>query len=600
MEVDGEAKADKGDQEYYPVALLVEELRHEDIEKRIHSIRSLAHISEALGQKRTRDELLPFLGEFQDDEDHVLVTLAEEIKKLVPQVGGAEYAYTLLAPLEEVASVDEVVVREAAVDALKEIACLMPADHISKHFCQLINRFSATDTWFTSKVSTCGLFGVALKRVNKIDAQNDLLNKFFELCQDSTPMVRRAAANALGEVAASVVEKDQQNRVLETFSHLLQDDQDSVRVLNVQNILALGRTLDLETIDAELSKAIRTCAEDPSWRVRYTVADACRQMCDMIPRDQWEENSTIQLVLDTYATCLQDQEAEVRGIASVRLADVVEVRPTADYLRYILPSLEHMINDMNMHVRSALGGSILKVAPLVGKQLTVDHVIPLALKFLRDEHPDVRLKIISTLPSLNSVIELGTMNEFLVNAVLELSEDPNWRVRNGLLEHTPLLAQFIDEQTFSEKFAPVCVKWLRDPVWSVREAAAVNLRDLTKVYGCGWAETHLLPCLDELSQDVSYLCRMAALTGIVALSEEFDPEKNAVRILPIFENLCSDYAPNVRFAVANSMGTLKNRVTPEVWEKQVLPLLNKLMKNDDDPDVQYFADCAHSAIEAVH
>ena len=58
-----------------------------------------------------------------------------------------------------------------------------------------------------------------------------------------------------------------------------------------------------------------------------------------------------------------------------------------------------MINDMNMHVRSALGGSILKVAPLVGKQLTVDHVIPLALKFLRDEHPDVRLKIISTLPS---------------------------------------------------------------------------------------------------------------------------------------------------------------------------------------------------------
>ena len=305
----------------------------------------------------------------------------------------------------EVASVDEVRVREAAVESLKDIAMKMPADHISKHFYQLINRFSATDTWFTSKVSTCALFGVALKRVNKIDIQNDLLNKFFELCNDSTPMVRRAAANALGEVAASLVDKEQQNRVLEVFSRLLQDDQDSVRVLNVQNILALGKTLDLETIDEELSKSIRLCADDPSWRVRYTVADACRQMCDMIPRAQWEENPTVQLILDIYATCLQDQEAEVRGIASVRLADVVEVRPTADYLRYILPSLEHMINDMNMHVRSALAGSILLVAPLVGKQLTVDHVIPLALKFLRDEHPDVRIKIIGTLPSYNFFLD---------------------------------------------------------------------------------------------------------------------------------------------------------------------------------------------------
>ena len=92
MEVDG-AKADK-EQEFYPVALLVEELRDEDMEKRMHSIRSLGHISKALGQKRTRDELLPFLGEFQDDEDEVLVCLAEEIKKLVPHVGGPEMAYT--------------------------------------------------------------------------------------------------------------------------------------------------------------------------------------------------------------------------------------------------------------------------------------------------------------------------------------------------------------------------------------------------------------------------------------------------------------------------------------------------------------------------
>jgi hypothetical protein len=46
-----------------------------------------------------------------DDEDEVLLAVAEELAKFVPLVGGPEYAYTLLAPLEGLAQVEETVVR---------------------------------------------------------------------------------------------------------------------------------------------------------------------------------------------------------------------------------------------------------------------------------------------------------------------------------------------------------------------------------------------------------------------------------------------------------------------------------------------------------
>ena len=46
----------------YPVAVLIDELKNEDIQLRLNSIRRLSTIATALGFERTRDELIPFLN----------------------------------------------------------------------------------------------------------------------------------------------------------------------------------------------------------------------------------------------------------------------------------------------------------------------------------------------------------------------------------------------------------------------------------------------------------------------------------------------------------------------------------------------------------
>lgn len=52
---------EEGDDNLYPIAVLIDELRNEDVQLRLNSIKKLSTIALALGVERTRKELIQFL-----------------------------------------------------------------------------------------------------------------------------------------------------------------------------------------------------------------------------------------------------------------------------------------------------------------------------------------------------------------------------------------------------------------------------------------------------------------------------------------------------------------------------------------------------------
>ena len=73
----------------------------------------MSTIALALGPQRARDDLVPFMQESLDDEDEVLLALADELgKNFEDYLGGSEYAHLLLGPLENLAAVEETLVRD--------------------------------------------------------------------------------------------------------------------------------------------------------------------------------------------------------------------------------------------------------------------------------------------------------------------------------------------------------------------------------------------------------------------------------------------------------------------------------------------------------
>lgn len=91
----------------------MDELRSEDVQLRLNAIHSIPTIALALGPDRAREELIPFLQDSVDDEDEVLLALAEELGKHFEQyIGGNEHAHVILGPLENLSNVEETLVRE--------------------------------------------------------------------------------------------------------------------------------------------------------------------------------------------------------------------------------------------------------------------------------------------------------------------------------------------------------------------------------------------------------------------------------------------------------------------------------------------------------
>lgn len=117
--------------------------------------------------------------------------------------------------------------------------------------------------------------------------QEQLRSQFGLLVHDETPMVRRQSANNLAkfvkEMPATIVVEE----MIPLFQHLASDDQDSVRLLTVEILIAIAEVVPKEQQSSHgvLLTALRSLIEDKSWRVRYMVADRFEKVCQHFSRD---------------------------------------------------------------------------------------------------------------------------------------------------------------------------------------------------------------------------------------------------------------------------------------------------------------------------
>jgi hypothetical protein len=96
---------------------------------------------------------------------------------------------------------------------------------------------------------------------------------FYQMmCNDDTPMVRRAAAANIGKVAAAMEKEYIASLILPLFRALTSDDQDSVRLLAIENSAAIAELLSQDENSMHVLPIVRSSVEDRSWRVRFSIA----------------------------------------------------------------------------------------------------------------------------------------------------------------------------------------------------------------------------------------------------------------------------------------------------------------------------------------
>jgi serine/threonine-protein phosphatase 2A regulatory subunit A len=447
-------------------------------------------------------------------------------------------------------------------------------------------------------------------------------------------MVRRQAANNLAKfvksMPASIVIED----MVPLFQHLAGDDQDSVRLLTVEVLIAIAEAVPKEQQSSHgvLLQALRSLFEDKSWRVRYMVADRFEKIAKAV-----DDEVLARDLVPAFVKLLKDTEAEVRTAISGQVPGFCQLVDRQALLRDIMPAIEELVTDSSQHVRAAFGNQISGLAPILGKRETTEHLLPMFLQMLKDEFPDVRLNIISKLEQVNDVIGIELLSQSLLPAIVQLAEDKQWRVRLAIIQYVPLLASQLGVQFFDDKLSNLCMSWLGDTVFSIREASTQNLKKLTEVFGVDWASEAIVPKVAAMAEHPNYLYRMTTCFAVSVcllyfqqpwpvtnmISQTLAPALSlpvlASAVLPILEKLVSDPIPNIRFNVAKSYAVLVDilRRIPDdglttlsklekdgkaagaegspkgqqLIQSQVLPQLEKLIQ-DEDVDVRFFASTA--------
>ncbi|KAH3902893.1 protein phosphatase 2A structural subunit TPD3 SCDLUD_000488 [Saccharomycodes ludwigii] len=587
----------------YPLALLMDELKHDDIANRVEAMKKVDTIAIALGPERTRDELIPFLTEVaQDDEDEVFAVLAEKLGSFVPYVGGPKYATVLLPPLEILSATEETIVRDKAVDSLNSIAQELSEEQIFHDFVPLIEHLATTE-WFSSKVSACGLFKSVIVRVKDDKFRKVLLQLFYNLVLDDTPMVRRAAAKNLPTLIDLLTQnirlstEDDWEFISNMFQKIVTDNQDSVKFLAVDVLISILKFFNTKKDYTHLPDLLHSAIQlitDEAWRVRYMAADRFIQLATEFV----EQPQLLQQFSQPFLSLCEDNESDVRKAIAKQVPGYSKLISKSDktiVLEKIFPAIQTLSMDENETVRTSLASEITNMAELLSKQECIDHLIPILLNMLKDECPDVTLNIISNLEVVNNVVGIDILSENLLPAITDLAIDVNWRVRMAIIKNIPLLAKQLSVQFFQERLSNLCLSWLWDSVYSIRDAAVENLTKLTEIFGSDWARdeiiSRLLKSKSQLLENFVYrITLLHALTGLVPV---VDYEVVIDKILPFVNHLSQDPVPNIRFNVAKSYAMIVERLDKDKYkdliDNTIIPKLQELTE-DQDPDVKFFAD----------
>lgn len=258
------------------IAIYIDELKCDDPNLKLVAVTKIIPIAQVLGPARTREELVPYLTEIieeYDNEDEFLIKLSEQIVLIKDYIGDKESVHLLLTPLEFIASIEEPKIREAAIKSIKGLVEGQSAEFYEEHFNQMVSRLVLWEN-YTSKISGAALIPLCFTKLSQ-EKKSGLRSLVKDLSKDDIPMVRRAVAQILIELADNVYSKEQFDEdIKEMIYTFLMDPIESVKLKTLEYLPELSKHIEAEEICSKVIDTILAMDKDnKNWRIRYHQLD---------------------------------------------------------------------------------------------------------------------------------------------------------------------------------------------------------------------------------------------------------------------------------------------------------------------------------------
>ncbi|CAD8061663.1 unnamed protein product [Paramecium sonneborni] len=569
-----------------PINLIIDELKSDDIRKRIHSVKHLDLIASTIGPDRTKNELIPFIQELLDDDDEVLIELAESLSKnFVELVGGQ--VQVLLPTFEALCRVEDASVREKAANQLKKCFTLLPDQKkVEELSIGIIKRLNDSD-YYMAKNAVVILIPAIINQVSQ-NNQNDLINIVLKISQDQIPQVRKFSSMYFQDLVRHypIVNDAFIQNILNSF---IKDEQDFIRMYIVDSLIASSKTAFFQKQQNFVLNMFKQLAEDQSWRVRYYFCEKLADIGDSVGKEGYRRNFQ-----NYHLKFLQDNEPEMKSIAALKIERVSSLMDADDIMNKLVPLLKSIQQDQNSFVRNSLASSVLALSPIIGKKNTSEQILPIFLNLLKDQDSEVRITLFKKLSLITNVLGVDSLSQSVIPALTELAQDKNWRIRASTIEVLSFFARAIGPEFLSDKVLKLLLDWLGDKVYSVRQTAIQQTAQLISILGIAWADRNLLTKIWSFQSIQNYLHRLTVLFTINQIATSLNNDYILKTILPLLQQMSKDSVANIRSNVCKTSISLAKEKGGNIVDplKKVLQSLC----DDQDAEVKYQA---KSALESL-
>mmetsp|Transcript_27735 Transcript_27735/g.54232 ORF Transcript_27735/g.54232 Transcript_27735/m.54232 type:complete len:588 (+) Transcript_27735:207-1970(+) len=543
--------------------LLVEEFKSDDVNDQLAAAKRISTIAINMGPDRSRSQLLPFLRSCVDEyTDEVLMTIAEGAGDLVGPVGGGDVAHSLLPLLEALAEQEETVVRAKAVESLVKVGKAMPGPLIQEHFAPMVKRLAGGD-FFTTRISAAGLLATIYPST-PMPTRPQLRKQYEQLAKDDMPMVRSAAFAHMPALAEAMEKEVLISELAPLFNELSSDVQESVREMAVGIVVKMVKLLSPDEASSLFGAFFDNIQTERSCTMRLhkarnfvPIAQAMHPARNI--RDQ------VQAFLQLMAI---DTEVEVRVAISKSLGDICKLLDGPTVLSQILPVVRELCqatadpnqlvtHQTNLELREYIAENICGVATVLGRESTVNDLLPLIKLFFGDESIEIRRKVLATLGPVVETLGSEAVDASLLTDVCQMAVDPQWRVRLPVVQTLQVYAKHLGVDTFNSRLLDFQIKGMQDQIAHIREESVVNLEPLTRLFGEDWLQENMLPTLLELAKrtgPAGFQGRMVACQSVGALAPVVSNTLLTQVLIPqIITPLVKDKVSNVRISCAEAL-----------------------------------------------
>lgn len=550
---------------------LLEDLKSDDVRKRLVAVKNLDKITDALGPEKTRTTFLPFLKEYEDDEEEVMVEIARQLLPLGKFIhdGGSgvlellPYFYIFLS------YEDNSVINQA----FRSLEGLIKAFNINNEsVLQLAKKLQGMNS-SKAQVSASRICCL-LPHAIPTKFSPDITRMISDCAGHKSCIVRKETAVALRNLLdeASPFES-LASGLLKKF---LKDSQESVRVAAAESIA--HRRFPKPYFTATFLPSMMQLFELKSWKTKWVLAATIGNSLGSV------QTTAKKPLLQAFAKLVGDPEIEVstRAIESFKeLAGILEPEDAVVLLNTAKPFLTHE----NLDIRKVIAKSAPHLAPLCTQGQANDLLKELVMTLLKDESAEVKSILMSNAEPLTRAFTSAQLSAIFSAHLLEHLADKNWKVRKDTLTCLEVLCSKLGEAFASEERIVKAIKErLSDRVFEVRTTMISVLRNLASSLGREWTDRICLPIFWSFVQNGNYLYRLSYVFGIKELQSVLSPP-HLLKESETLLKLAKDPVANVRVQAIITLVRIARQLDEKTLDDKLLNAMKDL-ESDNDSDVQ--------------